>query len=140
VPTSSPARSVKERPGEMTANIPEAVGSRIDTCVSEIAAAGVARGLVVGDQAAEFTLPDALGRPVRLAQLLARRPAPVTLYRGEGNPFCNIQLQALQAALPSFLELGGSLVAISPQAANHSLSLTEKHEPAFPVLAISTKR
>jgi peroxiredoxin len=37
--------------------------------------------------------------------------------------------------LPNFGELGASLVAISPQAADHSLSLTEKHELAFPVLS-----
>ena len=62
-------------------------------------------------------------------------PVVVTFYRGEWCPYCNIQLRALQAALPRFTELGASLIAISPQAADHSLSLREKHELAFPVLS-----
>jgi len=41
----------------------------------------------------------------------------------------------LQAALPRFRELGASLVTISPQAADHSLSLVEKHQLAFHVLS-----
>ena len=56
-------------------------------------------------------------------------------YRGEWCPYCNLQLHALQAALPAIRELGASLVAISPQAPDHSLSLTEKHTLAFPVLS-----
>jgi peroxiredoxin len=59
----------------------------------------------------------------------------VVFYRGEWCPYCNLQLNALQALLPTIRELGASLVAISPQAADHSLSLTEKHELAFPVLS-----
>ena len=59
----------------------------------------------------------------------------MVFYRGEWCPYCNIQLRGLQAALPRFRELGASLVAISPQAPDHSLSLIEKHELAFPVLS-----
>lgn len=62
-------------------------------------------------------------------------PVIVTFYRGKWCPYCNIQLRALQTALPSFTELGASLVAISPQAADHGLSLVQKHELAFPVLS-----
>ncbi|MGD0809053.1 MAG: peroxiredoxin-like family protein [Acidimicrobiales bacterium] len=135
MPTSSPVRPLKEQLDEITVHIPEAIGSRIDAGVREISASGVAGGLGVGDRAPGFTLPDALGRPVSLSELLARGPVVVTFYRGEWCPYCNIQLRALQAVLPNFGELGASLVAISPQAADHSLSLTEKHELAFPVLS-----
>jgi peroxiredoxin len=41
----------------------------------------------------------------------------------------------MQAALPRFGELGASLVAISPQAADHSLTLTDKYELGFRVLS-----
>jgi len=59
----------------------------------------------------------------------------VVFYRGERCPFCNLQLHALQEALPRFSALDASLVAISPQAADHSLSMTEKHSLSFPVLS-----
>ncbi len=135
MPTPQSPPSLRGELDAMTAGIPEAIGSRIDAGVHEIEASGVAPGLSVGDQAPNFTLPDALGKPVALSDLLVKGPVIVTFYRGEWCPYCNIQLRALQAALPRFAELGASLVAISPQAADHSLSLVEKHELAFPVLS-----
>jgi hypothetical protein len=36
----------------------------------------------IGDQAPDFTLPDAGGELVRFADLLARGPVVVTFYRG----------------------------------------------------------
>ena len=36
----------------------------------------------VGDRAPDFTLPDATGELVRLANLLARGPVVVTFFRG----------------------------------------------------------
>ena len=133
--TTSPFRALQPQLDEITANIPDAIASRIEAGVTEIESSGVAPGLAVGDHAPNFTLPDALGQPVTLADLLAQGPVVVVFYRGEWCPYCNIQVRSLQEALPRFRELGASLVAISPQAADHSLSLTEKHELAFPVLS-----
>jgi peroxiredoxin len=59
----------------------------------------------------------------------------VTFYRGEWCPYCNLQLAALQKALPKIVEAGATLVAISPQAPDQSLTMVEKHEIAFPVLS-----
>jgi AhpC/TSA family len=36
----------------------------------------------IGDQAPDFTLPDATGELVRLADLLSRGPVVLTFYRG----------------------------------------------------------
>jgi peroxiredoxin len=127
--------STQEQLDRITLSIPEAIGTRIDAGVADITASGVARGLAVGDRAPDFTLPNALGQPVALADLLAQGPAVLTFYRGEWCPYCNIQLRGLQAALPRLRDLGASLVAISPQAADHSLTLTEKNELAYPVLS-----
>jgi peroxiredoxin len=135
VSTSTPAPTLKEQLDGITTAIPEPIGARIDAGVAEIEASRAAPGLAVGDPAPAFTLPDALGRLVPLAALLAEGPVVAVFYRGEWCPYCNLQLHALQAALPTIRELGASLVAISPQAADHSLSLTEKHELAFPVLS-----
>jgi len=120
---------------QITGAIPDQIGARIAAGVGEIEASGIAPGLAIGDQAPEFSLPDPLGRPVSLGQLLPRGPVVVTFYRGAWCPYCNLQLHALQQALPAFRELGASLVAISPQAPDHSLSMTEKHQLEFPVLS-----
>jgi peroxiredoxin len=135
VPTSTPAPTLREQLDAISAAIPEPIGMRIDAGTAEIAASRVAPGLAVGDRAPGFSLPDALGRTVSLAALLAEGPAVTVFYRGEWCPYCNLQLHALQAALPAIRELDATLVAISPQAPDHSLSLTEKHALAFPVLS-----
>lgn len=129
--STTPVPTLKEQLAAITASIPEPIGSRIDAGVAQIEAPGLA----VGDRAPGFTLPDALGRLVSLDDLLAEGPVVAVFYRGEWCPYCNLQLHALQAALPTIHELGAGLVAISPQTPDHSLSLTEKHELAFPVLS-----
>jgi peroxiredoxin len=135
MPTPESPPSLRDELDAITVGISEAIGSRIDAGVREIEASGGAPGLTIGGSAPDFTLPDALGKPVALSDLLVKGPVIVTFYRGEWCPYCNIELRALQTALPRFVELGASLVAISPQAADHSISLVEKHELAFPVLS-----
>ncbi len=88
-----------------------------------------------GDRAADFSLPDARGRLVSLFDLLRSGPAVVTFYRGGWCPYCNIQLRAYEAALPQIKALGASLVAISPQLPDSSLSTAETNALTFPVLS-----
>jgi peroxiredoxin len=119
----------------ITANIPSAIADRIQTGTDEVTASNVAPGLAVGDTAPDFTLTDAVGHHVSLSELLATGPVVVTFYRGEWCPYCNLQLHALQQALPEITAAGATLVAISPQAPDQALTLTEKHDLAFPVLS-----
>ncbi len=97
--------------------------------------AAAQQSVQVGEQAPDFTLPDALGQPVTLSARLLEGPVVVAFYRGEWCPYCNVQLRAYQRMLPQIQELGASLVAISPQTADHTLSLVEKQQLAFPVLS-----
>jgi peroxiredoxin len=118
------------------AQSPEAMTTIIDAHVAALVADGILeRSLKVGAHAPDFTLPDALGNPVSLAEALARGPVVLTFYRGEWCPYCNMQLHAYQAILPDIIASGGTLIAISPQTPDHSLSMAEKHELAFPVLS-----
>src|SRR6185312_7352156 len=50
-----------------------------------------------GDKAPEFTLEDANSRVVSSVELLAKGPLVVSFYRGAWCPYCNLELQALQA-------------------------------------------
>lgn len=91
--------------------------------------------LKVNDHAPAFTLPDAFGHEVSLQALLAKGPVVISFYRGEWCPFCNLELHALQEALPRFQELGASLVAISPEKPDSGIVATEKHKLTYPVLS-----
>lgn len=90
--------------------------------------------LKVGDAAPLFTLPDAHGQPVRLDTLLARGPVVMSFYRGAWCPFCNLELRALQKALPEMQAAGATLVAVSPELPDHSLPMVEREGLSFPVL------
>ena len=92
-------------------------------------------GLGIGDPAPTFVLPDALARPVYLAERLSDGPVVLNFYRGGWCPYCNIELRAYQALLPRITELSASLMAISPQAPDDALTTAEKNELSFDVLS-----
>ncbi|WP_248927921.1 peroxiredoxin-like family protein [Paenibacillus hamazuiensis] len=92
---------------------------------------GIARGLKTGDPAPAFTLTDALGRTVRLTEETAKGPVVLTFYRGGWCPFCNLQLRAYQEYLPQFGEHGASVIAVSPQSPDNSVSQQEKERLPF---------
>jgi peroxiredoxin len=89
----------------------------------------------VGDQAPEVVLPDAHGHPFEVARLLALGPVIVTFYRGGWCPYCNLELRAYQAVLPRITAAGASLVAISPEKPDDSMSTAEKNALTYPVLS-----
>ena len=104
--------------------------------IEQLITSGAAeQALKEGEQAPDFTLPDALGRTVTLSDLLKRGPVVIAFYRGAWCPYCNLQLHAYQQAFPQIQALGASLIAISPQTPDHSLSLAEKQALTFPVLS-----
>ena len=119
----------------VAAATPEVTAARRAT-VDAVLALGLARSAVaVGDHAPEFVLPDVTGAAVRLSELLTAGPVVVSFYRGGWCPYCNLELHALQEALPALTAAGGSLVAISPDAPDASLSTAEKQDLKFPVLS-----
>jgi peroxiredoxin len=89
----------------------------------------------IGAKASDFSLPDAHGATIHLADLLAKGPAVVTFYRGGWCPFCNLQLRAYQHIVPEIQSLDATLVAISPQTPDNSLSTAQKAELSFLVLS-----
>lgn len=104
--------------------------------VDQLVAAGIAaRAVGTGDAAPDFTLPNARGEPVTLSKLLANGAVVLAFYRGGWCPYCNLQLRAYQRALPELRSLGASLVAVSPEAPDKSLSTAEKNALEFEVLS-----
>jgi len=91
----------------------------------------------VGERAPRLSLPDARGELLSLEQLLEKGPVVAIFYRGGWCPYCNLELRAWQALLGELNSLGASLVAISPQTPDNSLSTAEKNALAFPVLSDS---
>lgn len=108
----------------------------MDRAAKELASSGLrAAAQKVGDCVEDFILMDTHGVPVRLQQLLSAGPVVISFYRGGWCPYCNIELRGLQRALSRIKKVGASLVAISPQLPDHSLSTEEKNHLEFPVLS-----
>jgi peroxiredoxin len=103
---------------------------------SELIDSGQAqRARKAGDTAPVFTLNDPEGHPVSSRDLLARGPLVVSFYRGVWCPYCNLELQALQASLADITARGASLVAISPQVAANSRKSQRDNKLTFPILS-----
>jgi peroxiredoxin len=93
------------------------------------------RALKAGDKAPDFVLNDPDGKPVSSRDLLAKGPLVVSFYRGVWCPYCNLELQALQAALPAIEERGANVIAISPQTAPNSRRSQRDNKLGFPILS-----
>ena len=120
-------------PAERLAIMQRATQSLTDSGIVE-------RAAKVGDHVANFSLPGATGGVVSLADLLAKGPVVVTFYRGGWCPFCNMELRAYQRLLPEIIDLDASLIAISPQTPDNSLSSAEKNALTSPYSATSVAR
>lgn len=90
--------------------------------------------LKIGEKAPNFELPNPEGKTISLATLLDKGPVVVTFYRGSWCPYCNLQLRALQASLAEIHALGATLVAISPEVPDDSMSTNEINSLGFSVL------
>src|SRR5438132_368796 len=122
--------------GKPPYNVPPEIHPIMERATRELIASGLAqRALKAGDKAPDFTLPDPNGRAVSSAALLADGPLIVSFYRGVWCPYCNLELQALQEALPKFREFGANVVAISPQTASNSRKSIRTNGLEFPILS-----
>ncbi|MEQ3665574.1 MULTISPECIES: peroxiredoxin-like family protein [unclassified Olleya] len=104
--------------------------------ISSVANSGVLdSALKVGDKAHNFTLKNALNESVTLYNELKNGPVVLTWYRGGWCPYCNITLHALQEKLPEFKKEGATLLALTPELPDNSLSTSEKNNLEFTVLS-----
>jgi peroxiredoxin len=120
----------------MRGRVPEEIATTLSRELATLAESGIAQGsLRAGSSAPDFALPDQNGDTVQLSKLLRGGPAVVTFYRGGWCPYCNLQLRAYQAVLPDIAARGATLVAISPQTPDFTLSTVQEKGLAYPVLS-----
>ncbi len=121
---------------EAAGRVPPALLADLQKSIDDVRRSGIAdRALAAGDIAPEFTLPNTVGQPVALADLLRRGPLIVSFYRGIWCPYCNLELRAYQRVLPEIRAAGGDFVAISPQTPGNSLSTMQRNALEFEVLS-----
>ena len=120
---------------DFTSRVPEDKRAVIQAAIDSLQQSGIETTVSsVGSQLPDITLTNATRESIRLNALYQQSPLVLTFYRGGWCPYCNIELQHLQRALPEMRALGAQLVAISPEQPDNSLSTKEKNELSFEVL------
>ena len=122
--------------GKPPYSVPHSVIETMHRATAELIASGAAsRAKKAGDIAPSFSLKDPEGIVVSSNELLKKGPMVVSFYRGVWCPYCNLELQALEAAKPQFDKYGASLVAISPQTAPNGRKSMRQNKLSFPILS-----
>jgi len=118
-------------------NAPQEVQEIMKKVTKKLEEQGLSKNaLQVGDLAKEINLPNALNNTVDLNEILQNNDfVVVNFYRGVWCPYCNIELKALENINEELKTLGATLLAISPQKPDASLTTKEKNELTFEVLS-----
>jgi thioredoxin-dependent peroxiredoxin len=90
--------------------------------------------LAPGDEAPDFTLPDADGTPVSLSKLRGQRVI-VYFYPAAMTPGCTKQACDFSAAQPDLTAEGVAVLGISPDAPAKLAKFREKEHITFPLLS-----
>lgn len=134
--SSSLASQLSATAESVSQKVPAPVVSSINESIAGLKATfDIKSTIQVGASLPAFKLPNALGNEVTSKSLLAKGPVLITFYRGDWCPYCNLALRSLQLHLDEFHAKGVTMVAISPELPNTSLSTTEKSELKFEVLS-----
>jgi thioredoxin-dependent peroxiredoxin len=94
--------------------------------------------LALGDEAPDFTLPDADGNPVTLSKLRGQRVI-VYFYPAAMTPGCTKEACDFTAALPDLTAEGVTVLGISPDAPAKLAKFREKEHLTFSLLSDSDK-
>lgn len=127
---------LKEKKEQALANIPK---DKLDVMLSStqdlIDKQLSGNALKVGDNMINFELPNSNGKNESLVDYLNKGAVVISFYRGGWCPYCNLELKALQEILPELQAKGASLLAISPETPDNSLSTSQKNALKFSVLS-----
>lgn len=129
-------QELQETRQQFLANQPEEVKAKMAQATTDLINAKIAeQSPSKGETIPKFTLPNAVGQEITLDSLLKKGAVVISFYRGGWCPYCNLELRALQQALPEIIARGATPVAISPETPDNSLSTKEKNELSFEVLS-----
>jgi peroxiredoxin len=108
---------------------------RYDTLVARLRALGIGAGAPkAGTPFPDFALPDANGVYRALSSLLAGGPIVLSFIRGGWCPYCRLELDAWQSALPDLAAAGASLVVVTAEVAGRAQAVATCFDGPMTVL------
>ena len=92
-------------------------------------------GVRVGDLAPDFTLPDQLGEPVRLGQLVGKKNVVLYFYPKDATPGCTAEARAFRDAYDTFAAADTEVVGVSSDSIQSHKRFAAKHQLPFKLLS-----
>lgn len=127
--------ALDEATQQMKNALPTEVLEAFEKAIEQTREAGQNKGVRVGTKAPDFTLASTDGKQITLSAELEKGPVVLVFYRGVWCPFCNLELRAYEQIFDEIAAVNGQVIAISPQTAEYSSAIQEKHGLRFPVVS-----
>jgi peroxiredoxin Q/BCP len=95
----------------------------------------VARGIQVGDEAPDFTLPSQAGEQVRLSDRLGERIVVLYFYPKDETAGCTKEACAFRDSYEVFAEAGAEVIGVSSDSVDKHAAFAGHHELPFTLLS-----
>lgn len=129
------AKQIEQFNNELATQVPQEVLEAFGKSIEDLKTKNIEeKSIKLGAIMPDFSLPNAKNEIIHSKEILKKGKMIIAFYRGSWCPYCNLELKALQENLSKINDKKVSLVAISPQSPDNSLSIIEKHNLTFEVL------
>ncbi len=129
-------KQLKERATQSAAKYPQTIHKIMNNGIDVVRKIqSITPSLKTGDTIPEIKLPNAANQSISVQDVLQHNKVILSFYRGGWCPYCNMELRALQKSQDEFKKLGATLIAISPETPDNSITTKEKNELRFEVLS-----
>ena len=95
----------------------------------------MARGIQVGDQAPDFTLPSQSGEQVRLYDRLGERVIVLYFYPKDNTSGCTAEACAFRDSYETFTEAGADVIGVSSDSTDRHASFAGQHKLPFTLVS-----
>ena len=95
----------------------------------------MARGIQVGDQAPDFTLPSQSGEEVRLSDRLGERVVVLYFYPKDNTSGCTAEACAFRDSHEIFTDAGAEVIGVSSDSADKHAAFAGQHNLPFTLLS-----
>ena len=129
------AKQIEQFNNELSTQVPKEVLEAFGKSIEDLKMKNIEeKSIKLNEIIPSFSLPNAKNEIINSKKILKRGKMIVAFYRGSWCPYCNLELKTLQDNLTKINDKKASLVAISPQSPDNSLTIIEKHNLTFEVL------
>ena len=129
------AKQIEQFNNELATQVPQQVLEAFGKSIEDLQKKKIEeKSIKLGEIMPEFLLPNVKNEIINSNEILKNGKMIIAFYRGSWCPYCNLELKMLQDHLPKIKDKNATLVAISPQSPDNSLTVVEKHNLTFEVL------